>query len=59
MIPAKHAAIATGSRTIVHAYSGRAVAENDLPEAWARRIAFVFEYPTVFDRFHFYRSQPF
>lgn len=45
--PAKHAAIATGPHTIVHAYSGHAVAEDDLPDAWARRIAYAFDFPAV------------
>jgi NlpC/P60 family putative phage cell wall peptidase len=47
--PAKHAAIATGQHRIVHAYSGHAVAENDLPDAWARRIAYAFEFPALTD----------
>lgn len=47
--PAKHAAIATGPHRIVHAYSGHAVAENDLPDAWERRIAHAFEFPAVTD----------
>ena len=47
--PAKHAAIATGPHRIVHAYSGHAVAENDLPDAWARRIAYAFDFPALTD----------
>lgn len=47
--PAKHAAIVTGPHRIVHAYSSHAVAENDLPDAWARRIAHAFDFPALTD----------
>ena len=47
--PAKHAAIASGPDTIVHAYDRHAVAENALPAAWRRRIAYAFEFPEVTD----------
>lgn len=47
--PAKHAAIASGPGTIVHAYDRHAVAENALPAAWRRRIAYAFEFPDVTD----------
>lgn len=47
--PAKHAAIITAPGKIVHAYSNHAVAENDLPDAWARRIAYAFQFPNVTD----------
>lgn len=47
--PAKHAAIASGPDTIVHAYDRHAVAENALPSAWRRRIAYAFQFPDVTD----------
>lgn len=47
--PAKHAAIVSGPDSIVHAYSGHAVAENSLPDAWRRRIAYAFSFPAVVD----------
>jgi NlpC/P60 family putative phage cell wall peptidase len=47
--PAKHAAIASGPDTIVHAYDRHAVAENALPAAWRRRIAYAFQFPDLTD----------
>ncbi len=47
--PAKHAAIASGPDTIVHAYDRHAVAENSLPAAWRRRIAYAFQFPDLTD----------
>lgn len=47
--PAKHAAIVSGPDSIVHAYDRHAVAENALPAAWRRRIAYVFRFPGVTD----------
>lgn len=47
--PAKHAAIASGPDTIIHAYDRHAVAENTLPSAWRRRIAYAFQFPGVTD----------
>jgi NlpC/P60 family putative phage cell wall peptidase len=47
--PAKHAAIASGADMIVHAYDRHAVAENALPSAWRRRIAYAFQFPGVAD----------
>jgi NlpC/P60 family putative phage cell wall peptidase len=47
--PAKHAAIACGPDTIIHAYDRHAVAENALPSAWRRRIAYAFEFPDLTD----------
>ena len=47
--PAKHAAIASGPDTIVHAYDRHAVAENALPTAWRRRIAYAFQFPDLTD----------
>ena len=47
--PAKHAAIISGSDAIIHAYDRHAVAENALPAAWRRRIAYAFAFPGVAD----------
>ncbi|GIK83128.1 MAG: peptidase [Alphaproteobacteria bacterium] len=47
--PAKHAAIASGPDTIIHAYDRHAVAENALPAAWRRRIAYAFAFPGATD----------
>lgn len=47
--PAKHAAIASGPDTIVHAYDRHTVAENALPTAWRRRIAYAFRFPDLTD----------
>jgi NlpC/P60 family putative phage cell wall peptidase len=47
--PAKHAAIMSGQATIIHAYDRHAVAENHLPDAWRRRIAYAFSFPGVED----------
>jgi len=46
-LPAKHAAIVTGSDKIVHAHDGAAVAEVALAPWWRRRIAFAFRFPGV------------
>lgn len=47
--PVKHAAILTScglpGGTIVHAWSGHAVCETRLTDAWARRLAGVFRFP--------------
>jgi NlpC/P60 family putative phage cell wall peptidase len=43
---AQHAGIATGARTMVHAYDGHAVAETPIPEAWAERLAARFRFPS-------------
>lgn len=49
--PAKHAAILVSDRLpggrIVHAYSGHAVCETRLGEAWLRRLAGVFRFPVA------------
>ena len=49
--PAKHAAILVSDQlrngTILHAYSGHAVCETRLTDAWARRIAGVFRFPAA------------
>ncbi len=47
--PAKHAAIVSGPDSIIHAYDRHAVAENVLPAAWRRRIAYAFQFPGVTD----------
>jgi len=47
--PAKHAAIVSGADSIIHAYDRHAVAENALPAAWRRRIAYAFQFPGVTD----------
>ena len=47
--PAKHAAILTDGTvkggTVIHAYSGHAVCETRLTEAWVRRLAGAFRFP--------------
>lgn len=45
--PAKHAAITSGPDSIIHAYEGHAVAEDALPAAWRRRIAYAFRFPAI------------
>ena len=47
--PAKHAAIASGPASIIHAYDRHAVMESALPEPWLRRLAFAFRFPGVRD----------
>jgi NlpC/P60 family putative phage cell wall peptidase len=42
---AKHIGILTGQGTFVHAYHGIGVIEDHLTRAWARRMAFAFDYP--------------
>ena len=48
--PAKHAAILSGERAIIHAYWGRAVCETRLVPWWERRIAAAFTFPALPDR---------
>lgn len=46
--PAKHCGILAerrGAPTLVHAWSGRRVAEVPFDEAWRRRLAFAFRFP--------------
>lgn len=47
--PAKHAAILVSDRldggAVIHAYSGHAVCETRLGDAWLRRLAGVFRFP--------------
>jgi NlpC/P60 family putative phage cell wall peptidase len=45
-LPAKHAGIATGPLSMIHAQDGAAVAEVALSGWWQRRIAFVFRFPS-------------
>ncbi|MGE3144760.1 MAG: NlpC/P60 family protein [Pseudorhodoplanes sp.] len=44
-LPAKHAAIASGEDSMIHAHDGAAVAEIALVPWWRRRLAFVFRFP--------------
>ncbi|MBC7584073.1 MAG: C40 family peptidase [Tardiphaga sp.] len=44
---AKHAAIATGEATMVHAHDGASVCEVALAPWWRRRLAFAFAFPGV------------
>ncbi len=46
--PAKHAAVLSGSNSIIHAYEGISVVESPLAGSWRRRIAFAFAFPGVF-----------
>lgn len=42
---AKHAAIATGDGTMIHAHDGAVVSEVALAPWWRRRLAFAFRFP--------------
>jgi NlpC/P60 family putative phage cell wall peptidase len=42
---AKHAAIASGAGTMIHAHDGAAVCEVTLAPWWQRRLGFVFRFP--------------
>jgi NlpC/P60 family putative phage cell wall peptidase len=42
---AKHAAILTGSDTMIHAHDGAAVAEVAFAPWWRRRLAYAFRFP--------------
>ncbi|QUS39301.1 peptidase P60 [Tardiphaga alba] len=42
---AKHAAIASGDATMIHAHDGAAVCEVALAPWWRRRLAFAFRFP--------------
>jgi NlpC/P60 family putative phage cell wall peptidase len=44
---AKHAAIASGEGTMIHAHDGAAVCEVALAPWWRRRMAFAFRFPGV------------
>jgi NlpC/P60 family putative phage cell wall peptidase len=45
--PARHAGIMTGRDTMVHAWSGHAVAEVPISPWWRRRMACAFRFPDV------------
>jgi NlpC/P60 family putative phage cell wall peptidase len=45
-LPAKHAGIATGKTSMVHAQDGLGVVEVALSKWWQRRLAFVFRFPS-------------
>lgn len=44
---AKHAAIASGAGTMIHAHDGAKVCEVALSPWWRRRLAFAFRFPGV------------
>jgi NlpC/P60 family putative phage cell wall peptidase len=44
---AKHAAILTGSDTMIHAHDGAAVAEVAFAPWWRRRLAYAFRFPEL------------
>lgn len=44
---AKHLAIVSGSKAIIHAYSGHGVVESTLTDDWARRVAGIFRFPDM------------
>ena len=46
-LPAKHAAIATGRDSMVHAQDGARVCEVAMSDWWRRRIAYAFAFPGV------------
>jgi len=44
---AKHAAIASGAGTMIHAHDGAAVCEVALTPWWRRRLAYAFRFPGI------------
>lgn len=46
---AKHVAIASSARTMIHAHDGAAVCEIALAPWWRRRLAYAFRFPGVSD----------
>lgn len=46
-LPAKHAGLATGTDSMVHAQDGVAVTEIDLSPWWRKRLAYAFRFPDV------------
>ena len=46
-LPAKHAGIATGAATMIHAQDGARVSEITLTPWWKKRLAFAFRFPGV------------
>lgn len=49
--PAKHCAVLSAGRAgagrMIHAYQGRRVGEDAIPDAWARRVCAAFDFPGV------------
>ena len=45
--PAKHLAIASSGRTMVHAHGGARVCETAISPWWRRRLAYAFAFPGV------------
>lgn len=43
---ASHLGVLSAADRLIHAHDGACVAEVQLPEAWRRRIAFAFAFPT-------------
>jgi hypothetical protein len=48
-LPAKHAAIVTAPKLMVHAHDGAAVTVVAIAPWWRRRLAFVFRFPDLTD----------
>jgi NlpC/P60 family putative phage cell wall peptidase len=48
-LPAKHAAIASGLTSMIHAQSGAVASEVAITGWWLRRLAYVFHFPTLSD----------
>jgi len=48
-LPAKHAAIATSERTMIHAFDNTRVLETAISGWWMRHLAFAFSFPGVVD----------
>lgn len=46
-LPAKHAGIATGPDSFIHAYQGHCVLESALVPQWRNRIAALFRFPEI------------
>jgi NlpC/P60 family putative phage cell wall peptidase len=44
-VPAKHLAVATSARTMIHAHDGAAVCEVAIAAWWRRRIAHAYAFP--------------
>ena len=42
---AKHVGILTGAATLIHAFQGIGVIEEEMTRAWRRRLAFAFDFP--------------
>jgi NlpC/P60 family putative phage cell wall peptidase len=48
-LPAKHAAIASGAASMIHAQSGAVVSEVAITGWWLRRLAHAFRFPILSD----------